>query len=311
MSNPELPWQDVGYSIDGMSSSRAISTAKLNWTVEQVPLYTKNSKGQILEIDDKLCNIRTDNNESLGIVSAGYNVYQNIDCFNLLDELIEEGIIKYDTAGVINNGRKIWILAKTVKEITVVEGDVIKPYVLLANSHDGSSALRLIPTTVRVLCTNILNLALKSSDKSEGSIIYHQTNILERVQRIKLKFNMLLNRFETFADEVRGMAYNKLTKDQLKQYYLNSTEEYEDSPQRNKIIHRFYENLEDSSNTISKIRGTVWAAYNSVSQYADHNMMARRSRVDDDSSNHLNNIWFGPSNALKQKAYKEAINCIK
>ena len=50
------------------------------------------------------------------------------------------------------------MMASIPKEYRAGPDDLIKPYVLLTNTHDGSQALRMIPTTVRVVCQNTLNL---------------------------------------------------------------------------------------------------------------------------------------------------------
>jgi hypothetical protein len=74
------------------------------------------------------------------------------------------------------------MLARIPKELRVGNtDDTILPYVLLANSHDGSLALRVVPTSVRVVCQNTLNLALGRAG-STGVAIRHLDSLEDRVQ---------------------------------------------------------------------------------------------------------------------------------
>ncbi len=54
----------------------------------------------------------------------------------------------YETAGSLHGGKRVWMMASIPKEYRAGPDDLIKPYVLLTNTHDGSQALRMIPTTV-------------------------------------------------------------------------------------------------------------------------------------------------------------------
>src|SRR4029077_4527988 len=42
--------------------------------------------------------------------------------------------------------------------------DEVSPYILVSNGHDGKTALRCTPTTVRVVCSNTLHAVLPQYD---------------------------------------------------------------------------------------------------------------------------------------------------
>ncbi len=56
-----------------------------------------------------------------------------------------------ETAGVIDGGKKVWILAKTPEEYQVGE-DKILDYILMYTSHDGSSGSCFRDVDIRVVC---------------------------------------------------------------------------------------------------------------------------------------------------------------
>ena len=82
--------------------------------------------------------------------------------------------------------KTIWLLAKMPDDIEIL-GDKIDPYLVFTNTHDGSGAVRVTMTPVRVVCNNTLNLALKGakrvwSARHTGSITSKLDDAMETLQ---------------------------------------------------------------------------------------------------------------------------------
>ena len=92
----------------------------------------------------------------------------NAEAFAFTDALLGEGV-KYETAGSLQEGKKIWILAK-LPEKYIIEGEQIEPYLVFSSSHDGSGAIKAAMTPIRVVCQNTLNLALSSAKRVWSTI---------------------------------------------------------------------------------------------------------------------------------------------
>ncbi|MBA4190801.1 MAG: alpha/beta hydrolase, partial [Planctomycetaceae bacterium] len=154
------PWHKLGQNVsEAQSSSEAMHLAGLDWVVQQWNLVAR-CEGIEHEVTGRVANIRSDTKAILGVVSTGYRVFQNRAAFEFFDAIVQEKLAVYETAGSLRGGRQVWILARLPKTLRAAGEDEIRPYVLLTNSHDGSKALRMIPTTIRVVCANTLNLAL-------------------------------------------------------------------------------------------------------------------------------------------------------
>jgi len=106
---------------------------------------------------------RTDRNIPLGVVKSKYEVVQNIDAFNFIDNAIGENKAKFQYAGCFGYGHKVFITAKLPIE-TSVGGDPIDNYLVFSTSHDGSSSVDILFTPVRVFCFNCMPGALKEAD---------------------------------------------------------------------------------------------------------------------------------------------------
>ena len=96
----------------------------------------------------------------LGIVGERYRIVQNEEAFQFVDQLLGSQL-HFETAGSLHGGRRVWVLA-TLPDYVQVGGDAVRPYVLLMNSHDGSTAVIAATTPVRVVCQNTLNWGLLS-----------------------------------------------------------------------------------------------------------------------------------------------------
>lgn len=157
----EKPWHGLGVRVENAPGSKeALAVAGLDWRVIQKKIMTQDKT----LVPGFKANIRETDHQVLGVVTDRYKVVQNCDAFAFTDGLLGEGIT-YETAGSLQNGRRIWILAKLPQRY-IISGDEITPYLVFMNSHDGSGAIKAAMTPVRVVCMNTLNLALATAKRS-------------------------------------------------------------------------------------------------------------------------------------------------
>lgn len=163
------PWHGLGTKVDeALTSKDALIYAGLDWQVLQEPVYT--SAGEL--VSGYKVNVRDTDRNILGIVSDRYKIVQNEEAFSFTDALLGEGV-KYETAGSIANGKIVWMLARMPQRY-IISGDAIEPYLVFSNTHDGSGAIRVAMTPIRVVCQNTLNLALRGAQRSLVSKTYQQ-----------------------------------------------------------------------------------------------------------------------------------------
>ena len=307
----EPAWHRLGRVIESAAtSSEAIQLAGLDWHVEQFPVRAFNpDNDQQFGCPDTVANVRTDTNAVLGVVSTGYHVFQNSDAFDFMDGIVGDKLAMYETAGSLKGGRKIWMMARIPKEYRAGPDDLIKPYLLLVNSHDGSGALRMIPTTVRVVCQNTLSLALSQAG-TEGIAIRHHPSLEQRVSEARQKLGIISARFDRFDQELHAMLEAIPTTRQTDDYFQGLLPEAttdREKKNRDAVIGSFYLNFDNERNTLPGIKHTTWALYNSVSEWADHQRRVRGNGDVARVENRLNSIWFGTSHRIKQVAYHSAL----
>jgi len=156
----QTPWHSLGIRVEGaLSSEEALVKAGLNWNVIPKPIITKDG----IPIEGYKANVRDLDHKVLGVVTDRYRIVQNHEAFAFTNELLGKGV-KYETAGSLQEGKKVWLLAKLPSEY-IIAGDRISPYLIFSNTHDGSAAIKIAMTPIRVVCNNTLNLALSTADR--------------------------------------------------------------------------------------------------------------------------------------------------
>ena len=174
----EKPWHGLGVEVkEAPTSADALVYAGLDWEVMQENVYTE---GGILVPGYKV-NLRSTDAAALGIVSDRYKVVQNEDAFQFTDDLLGKGVT-YETAGALQGGRKVWMLARMPHRY-IIAGDEIAPYMVVMNSHDGSSGIKVAMTPIRVVCQNTLNLALSNAKRIWTT--KHTENVMSRVHEAR------------------------------------------------------------------------------------------------------------------------------
>lgn len=110
----------------GITSKEALTKAGLDWHVVQKPLTTYDGS----PVPGYFANIRDKDDKLLGVVTDRYTVIQNEDAFAFTDGLLGAGV-RYETAGSLSEGRRVWILAKLPNEY-IIRGDRISPYMVFS-----------------------------------------------------------------------------------------------------------------------------------------------------------------------------------
>lgn len=197
------PWHGLGVRVESaVCSEEALEVSGLNWNVIQRPIMTSSYD----PIPGYKANIRDTDNRVLGVVTDRYRVVQNAEAFAFTDSLLGEGV-KYETAGSLQEGRKIWLLAK-LPDKYIIEGEQIEPYLVFSSSHDGSGAIKVAMTPVRVVCQNTLNIALSSAKR-----IWSTVHVGDLAAKMNEAHNTLLLA-EKYMGKL-GTEFSKLSKIKL------------------------------------------------------------------------------------------------
>lgn len=301
------PWHGMGTELPSLATAaEAIAAAKLGWEVIKEPVITAGGK----ELADKFITVRSDTQDPLGVVGSQYSVLQNAHAFDFFDAVTQDPHgPKYETAGSLWGGRKVWMLAKMPEMMEVVKGDEVAPYILLSNSHDGSSAIRIQFTPIRVVCQNTLNMAHSGKDKTFK--VRHSGDVILKVSQAQDALGIIRHTVAETLEVYKALANTSPTKDEVDAVLAQlfpDTKTDRAKLQRERVLSLAEAGI---GNGNSKIRGTAWALYNGVTELVDHHNNAG-SRRDDAKDMRLNSIGLGSGFDFKADALQTIIDtCLK
>jgi phage/plasmid-like protein (TIGR03299 family) len=277
--NREKPWHGLGIELDNPPTSEdALVAAGLDWRVIQKPIFTiaDNITAPIMGYK---ANMRETDNAIFGIVSDRYKVVQNVEAFDFVDNLLGEGV-RYETAGSLFGGRKVWMLAILPKPYKILD-DEISPYLCFTNSHDGSGAIRVMLTPIRVVCNNTLNLALSSTARSWSCV--HRGNIETKMEEAKHTLLLAETYMDKLCEESELLYDDKLSRHDILSFIEELLPVPEDSgkiKENNIITLRdsllgIYDNAPD----LAKFRDSKYKFISAVSDFATHTPPLRFSET--------------------------------
>ena len=192
--------------------------------------------------------------------------------------------MRYETAGSLREGKKIWLLAKM--PAAKVAGDDVEPYLCFSNTHDGSGAVKVCMTPVRVVCNNTLNLALNSAKRSWA--MKHVGDMTAKLDEARRTLE-LADRYMMHLDGAALQLANVTVTDEKLENILNEMFPLkEDATERQKntvkavkdefMICYFMPDL-------AKFRGTGWGVVNAMADMVDHSKPRR------DTGSYRENNW--------------------
>lgn len=299
----ERPWHGLGTILtEAPSIQEGIIYAGLDWEVKTEKLKTETG----IDVTSKNAVVRQDSQSILGIVGNQYKPLQNKDAFNFFEPFVENNMATLETAGSLYNGAIVFILAKINSDnIVVNDEDQVEKYILLSNSHDGSQALRIGYTPIRVVCNNTLQMAT-TSDKSQLIRLTHRKDIISNIEDLRETMDLINQQFiateeqykELAKKDINGLDLHKYVRKVFSQKKLEALLDEEKQEEletgRKKIIARVEEIFQ------AEPKHNAWTLYNAVNYYLNHergkNLESRYSQ-----------LWFGYTKHIDKRAYELAL----
>ena len=298
------PWHGMGESVaTAPTSEEAIKLAGLDWDVLQQPSFITIDNQPVKTGD--IINYRSSDKSILGTVKERYRVVQNREAFEFTDAIIGSGDAQYETAGSLYGGKVVWMLAKLPSD--TVLGDKMDRYLLFSNSHDGSRAVTVTPTTIRVWCSNTLNMALKKAKRKWTFV--HKGDMESKLDEARKSLILADNYNNEFKKNAEVLAMKKIAPEQARKIIDGMFPLPEEDMGKTKLDHMITlrENFIKCYNAddIVDYKGTAWGMINAFSDMIYHGGATLRE-TKSYQDNRLMSVIGG--NAMFDKAYNLTIS---
>ncbi|BDT66690.1 hypothetical protein os1_08540 [Comamonadaceae bacterium OS-1] len=306
----DTPWHQLGNPLPAKQPIEVwAQQAGMDWTICETPVryLTEQigSLGSIMSFEDQKVLYRSDTKAALSVVSSRYQVVQPKAVLEFYRDLSEVSGFELETAGVLKEGKKFWALAKTGKESTLKGGDLVKGYILLATSCDGTLATTATPTTIRVVCNNTLAIALQGA--TNAIKVPHSTSF--DAQAVKKQLGIAVSQWDSFMYRMKTLSECKVKSHESLNYFLKVLCQIDNqvdpaqglvNERALKKVQALYEG-QGKGAELASAKGTAWGLLNAVTEYVDHEKRARSQEY------RLDSAWFGQGASLKQRALDYAI----
>ena len=315
-------WHGLGTVVEQAPTVQgALQLAGLDWTVRRRRLLVGSDEGAVAEgtrlnvVPDRVALQRSDTGRILEVVGKGYEVLQNADLADLIDGLSREGeVARAESAGSLRQGRRVFFLIRR-GGFTLGASDEVANYLLFSNTHDGTGALGIIPTTIRVVCANTLRAA------EAGFSIRHSQSMRERIEGAKLALREADGGVARMRASIERLASVTVDMDDVRTFFLRVYEtafgiipakpanEAEERARARAVatVSEWVANLDSARNRGTGTEGTVWHALNAATEWSDHKRGVRPGAEDSEHRARAQSNLFGTSATFKAVALRQAL----
>lgn len=288
-------WHRLGTTVRGraFTAEEAMRLGHLGgWNVRTSPLRTTvvDDEGVTTLDAPGFATVRTSpftgRPEALGVVGSGYTPLQNEEHAEFLNTLADESGAVFETAGSLRGGRQVFITMQLPDSLRVGGQDRVDLNIAALNSHDGSSAFRILVTPIRVVCANTQSAAL-GSNVSRFSI-RHTRNAKKAVQAARDALGLTFAYCEAFDAEAERLINTPLADDGFERLITELFGEVspDDSPRAQQTDRERRDTLAwlwKDAETLDDVRGTAWGGYQAVTEYIDHYAPVRAKHAKDEA----------------------------
>jgi len=276
-------------NVDSTKAADVIVEAGLDWTVSKGQLTRLGHNG-VTRTSKSVSLVRDDLDLELAVVGNRYSPYQNKDAFDILDPLVEAGLISFNSAGCIAEGERTFIMAKVVGCSEFVNGQDIDLYILATNSHGYAAVSFGFIPVVRQTGRTLAGLGGNVKLTHKGNIKRKMKSLADAMDLAKGKFVASVQQME----EMQSIGMNSAAFQELVKVVIGANGKTDAGQRKLAKILAHGAQVEN-----------VLDAYMAMSDYLNSTDAGRNP----DSI--LTSLWYGSGKATMQNMFQKCLEIIK
>lgn len=327
-----VPWHGQGRQVDHpLTWDEALAAGGLDWSVAEERLLAVDAHEILSPVPARKAIVRADvapgkPGHVLGVVHDGFVPLQNRQGIEAFDRVFVQGRPAYETGGWLGRGEKVWLLARVGEPFEPLRGDRVDLFILFANSHDGSVAIRVRLTTIRVVCQNTFVRSLAEARGEPELRLAHSTSLEEfesraddlralwegRAQSLREACELLARtraRPGAMGDVLKAVfPFPRHPEPEASSRTLRAIAAWARRNEETRAAHEAVRRLLEAGRgtSLPGVRGSLWGVFNAVTEYVDHDPLALRP-------DRLGPAWslLGEGASLKSKAWDAVLELAK
>jgi|TARA_R110000868_G_scaffold9000_3_gene45579 phage/plasmid-like protein (TIGR03299 family) len=304
-----LPWHGLGVRVDeNIGVDEMMVQAGLDWTVEKVPAYADFNGKKVYSGHEML--VRS-NGQAMDMVSGNWNPVQNAEAFDFFREFVEAGDMEMHTAGSLQDGKRVWCLAKVKDDFTINGGDKVDSYMLFTNPHMYGRAVDIRFTPIRVVCNNTLSLSLGRHSEYQVSLSHKKAFDASEAKAV---LGVAKNKMADYKDMAQFLSAKRFNDSTIREYFAtvfpNQNPKAKGFTFAAGNIVEFNQHASKNAKRAMEVvstqpganfaEGSFWQAFNAVTYMTDHEM----GRSND---SRIASAWYGANKNKKVNALETAL----
>ncbi len=253
---------------------------------------------------------RSDTGAEIGTCSESYEMVQPFEMFDFTEGLDIPG---YESAGALRGGSVLFVSARVGSIDVLGSGDITRTYVAFINSFDGSLAAQAYLTGTRIVCQNTLQMSLTDT-KGRVLKFRHTKNVHDRISQAKTIMASQQNAELGLQKALETLATRKLKRETYESILDDVFGPSENTQTKNVKADVTTLFASNDANAFPEFKGTAYAAYNAITNYADHDATVRIQKTSPyygsanaEQSQRADSAMLGTNAKLKQRALERIL----
>jgi phage/plasmid-like protein (TIGR03299 family) len=285
----EMPWHRQGLVIDDYPGNwtEARKLAGLDWepiTESVYELHGIGTDGQpVFEpIADWKRIARSDTGTTLAVTRDSYTLINHEEMGEIVEAVLAQPNVKWETAGSLGGGAKVWCLAMLDEPIELPGDDTATyPYLAITNHHDGGGSCALRATAVRIVCANTFAAAELEGDRTGATFSFrHSKRWRDRIDEARSAVSGARREIAAYAELAGELLDVRVTRKQRELFVA----EFVPMPPEGIVSDRVVANVETArqalrnilaSPTTAHVADTAYGLVQAAGEYLDHVRAAR------------------------------------
>jgi phage/plasmid-like protein (TIGR03299 family) len=170
--------------------------------------------------------VRSDTHATLAVKGDTYTLIDHAAMGAIIEAVLAQPNVKWETAGVLDGGRAVWCLALLDEPMRLAGDDetITLAYLAITNRHDGSGACALRATAVRIVCMNTFRAAELEGDRTGTTFAFrHSRRWRDRIDDARLAVTGARREFEAYrklATELLGVPVTSAQRETFVQAFI-------------------------------------------------------------------------------------------
>jgi len=285
----QMPWHREGTILEDYPGSwnQARTLAGLDWDPVTTDIYqlaglTPDGKVAYEPVAGWKAISRSDTGTILSVNRDSYTIIDHGEMGEIVEAVLAQPNVKWETAGVLDEGRSVWCLA-LLDEPVELPGDntLTLPYLAITNRHDGTAACALRATAIRIVCANTFRAAELEGERTGATFSFiHRSSWRNRIEEARQAVTGARTEIERYKELARELLAIPITPRQRELFIT----EFIPMPPAGLITDRVARNVEDArkavrslfdSSTTEYVAGTAYGLLQASGEYLDYVRTAR------------------------------------